>query len=134
MRNVLETGMGGPLAQYLPRETIIGNKIGYITDPFAGSDHHDASVINRDYVLTVMCNQIKHCINPFEGLDFDEVTEHWKKIKKTLDNYHQENDLPFYFTLFAEPHAHFKLGGSSGAMANISKVVHDVYYNGEVKL
>lgn len=58
MIDFLEASLETYLGKRLPRGTLLGNKIGLITDSDSGGDLHDVGVINRDYVLSVMMNKI----------------------------------------------------------------------------
>ncbi len=87
MRSILELGGGAILGRHLPSGTIIGGKIGMISDKDAGDDIHDVGVVNGDYALSVLCNRI-----------------------------------PYY-----------KPSDTAEIIGLISKVVHDVYYKGNVE-
>ncbi|MFA5084002.1 MAG: serine hydrolase [Candidatus Paceibacterota bacterium] len=59
MRKLLEESDSKWLGMFLPKETLIGNKVGLISSPKFGYDIHDVGVINGDYAISIMMNRIK---------------------------------------------------------------------------
>lgn len=149
MREILERQGGVILGQYLPHETIIGGKVGMISDPATGDDVHDVGVINGDYVLSIMCNRIgRRGIKETEqtssfsssyrtrrfrqGRDLVQELQ-WRAVEAVLDKIHELTKVQFYFAVQGRAVPYYKPSDPSEVIGIISKVVHDVYYKGKVE-
>ena len=148
MQTLLESGDIGMLGRDLPKGTVVGHKIGEICDPSTGEDIHDVGVINQDYVLSVMCNRAGRRDIPAIDMPFQdfssrfrrrtlnrakskEIAQVWSQVQEFLEEFHEHNDLPFYFSVHANPQ-YYEMTGAQQVIGVISKVVHDIYYNGEI--
>ncbi len=130
MRSLLESaGASGPLSSALPRRTRVGSKLGYITDFQDGSDTLEAGVINGDYALAIMCNRVKPA-DSGQKMDSQNTTPYkaaWNKLTGLLDEFHLNNDLPFYFRLEAQPTT-YQNTSSNSVIMTLSRVFYNLYY------
>ncbi len=119
MQAYLEHGDRGPIGSSLPARTIIGSKMGYITHNLDGDDLIDAAVINRDYVLTIMCNRIN---NPSLSKRAAENKPHSIRPQIIEPLYQEYEDFErIYAKMNSTPSA-------SEAIRHLSRMVYDFYY------
>ncbi len=132
MQEILEISGGrGPIGSYLPATAIVGGKIGHIFDPKDGEDLGETAVINGDYVLTMMCNQIPHFHQRKKKYSPEERVA-LRELSIVLDDFHrQHSEMPFYFRTTVEPVWYHQPVSPSEVISTISKAVHDVYYGKE---
>ncbi len=133
MQRLLETrGDQGPLSGDLPSGTIVGAKLGFISDPEDGDDLLETAVINRDYAISITCNRLhqkKRQTLPTKG------REDLRSLFRTLDEFNQEHeDEEFYWEAQFTPQWHFPKTSPSAVISTLSRVIYDIYYHGELKI
>ncbi|MDO8642003.1 MAG: serine hydrolase [Candidatus Woesearchaeota archaeon] len=142
MQRILEQNSSSPLGTYLPIGTIIGSKMGSITDSRDGDDLLVTGVIDQRYALTIMCNRIGqhkrnsvltevHTAVPVEPSPIDIA---YLQLQGVLDEFHRQHSLPFVFNVEVHPQPLLPAVSSAGSVMNvISRIVYDVYYHGMMR-
>ena len=142
MQGILELGGSAQLVALLPATTVVGGKIGLISDVNSGNDTHDVGVVNSDYAIAVMCNRVGYFSTPEakfrttpkpDFLNDRKMDLAWAGVEALLETFHQKVKLPFYFDLNAVAKPYFNPSSASSVISIVSKVVHDVYYYAEVR-
>jgi beta-lactamase class A len=109
----------------LPKNTVVSNKVGFISDSYDGDDVHDVGVINDDYVLSVMCFKV--------GQKYRRETHAWqKRMREAVGHIINEEPAETFVHPGKRPgrQGYITAGSTIGIL---SKAIHDVYYFNEVR-